>query len=169
MIAVLASLVVGAAGAAPRSGPQPGATVASFDVVDVSGPHKGERLCYVCSYGYSPVVVGFVRGEPAQAAELVARVQALANQHRAAGLKAFVVFIGGRELRADIARLAAERRIQIPLVYLPNGDPPRQFRIDPRATNTFVTYVRNRVTANQVDVTAAQFEPVANAARRLLD
>ena len=46
---VAAAIVVTAAPAfaQERSGPKVGATVAAFDVQDITGPNKGKTLCYV--------------------------------------------------------------------------------------------------------------------------
>jgi hypothetical protein len=44
-------LLASAAFAALESGLKPGATPGAFQVVDVSGPNKGQQLCYRCSYG----------------------------------------------------------------------------------------------------------------------
>jgi hypothetical protein len=47
-LVVAAALVASArAGDSPRSGPAPGASASAFDVHDITGPHKGEKLCYV--------------------------------------------------------------------------------------------------------------------------
>ena len=64
----LALLAVSSPAAAPAlqaqtrdSGPKLGEIVEPFDVYDVTGPNKGNELCYVCQYGISPVVCIFTR------------------------------------------------------------------------------------------------------------
>lgn len=45
---VIAGLALSAqAGDKPRSGPEVGSAVSAFDVHDVTGRFKGEKLCYV--------------------------------------------------------------------------------------------------------------------------
>ena len=38
-----------------------GATTQSIPVSDVTGPHKGERICYVCDFDKAPNVLAFFR------------------------------------------------------------------------------------------------------------
>ncbi len=47
-VLALALLATGAVAAEVRSGLPLGATTQSIPVSDVTGPYKGERICYVC-------------------------------------------------------------------------------------------------------------------------
>ena len=43
-----------------QSGPETGATIHSFFVRAVTGPHRNRSVCYVCRYGTRPVVAVFM-------------------------------------------------------------------------------------------------------------
>ena len=95
-------------------------------------------------------------------------MQELAKKYESRGLKTFLVFVGGQELEADIAKLATEKQITEPMTFLAGGASPTAFKINPEAKNTFLTYNLNRVTANFVDVTEADFAKIEKAAAAML-
>src|SRR5687767_11217045 len=108
-IAFVAASLVAVSALALDSGLKPGAQVPAFDVVDVSGPNKGKQLCYRCSYGGSPVVAAFIKGDAPEAGRLVTELQALTDKHKDQKLRSFVVFMGGPELKGSIEKMAAEK------------------------------------------------------------
>jgi hypothetical protein len=135
-------------GVVTPTGLQPGMLTAQFDVVDVTGPSKGKRFCYRCQYGTAPVIAAFVNGEPSRAAGLVASIQKLVEARRGKGLKTFVVFMGGPELQNPIEKLGAERKITIPLVFLPSGPSEKDiaaYQISPSAQNTIMLWTHERI------------------------
>jgi hypothetical protein len=100
---------------------------------------------------------------------LVANIQKLTQTHPA--LKTFVVFQGGPELKEPLTKLAAEKKITIPMTFLPQGTSDPDFgnwKINPEAKNTIVMYSRRRVHGNFVDVTEKSWEEVAKAAAEML-
>lgn len=102
---------------------------------------------------------------------MVDQIQQLAERCADKGLRAFVVYTGGSELKPAIEQVTQKHKITIPVTYLPEGQRSpalRQYRINPAAKNTVVTYRDKTVTANFVDVDATTFPQVAAAAAALL-
>lgn len=166
-----ASLLAVAAFAAIESGLKPGAQPSPFQVVDVTGPNKGKELCYRCQYGGSPVLAAFVKNDPAKAGQLLTDLQKVVDARKEKGLKSFVVFMSGPEATANIKKIAAEKKITIPLVFLPQGASASDianYKISPEATNTVILWRASRVRSNFVDVDTAKVAEVAKAADAML-
>jgi hypothetical protein len=103
---------------------------------------------------------------------LVGQIQKLTESHADKGLRAFVVFEGGPELKPAIEQVTRENKITIPVTYLPEGKAssvPKRYRINPAAKNTILTYRDKTVTANFVDVDEKTFPKVAEAAAAMLN
>lgn len=82
-----------------------------------------------------------------------------------------MVFTGGPELKEPIEKMASDKKITIPVTFLPQGTGAadyQRWRINPQAKNTFVMYNRRKVHANFVDVTDKTFAEVAKATEEML-
>lgn len=163
-------LAVSAFAATVQSGLKPGETVNPFQVVDVTGPHKGEQLCYRCQYGANAVVAVFInKSGAADAGELLSGVQKIVDQNKR--LRSFVVFMSGPEMKNNLTKIAAEKKITIPLTVLPGG--PRaadvgQYEINPEAQNTVLLWKQGTVKANFVNVNKTQLSGIEKAASEML-
>lgn len=169
-IAAASALAV-TAYAAVESGLKLGAMPSPFQVVDVTGPNKGKELCYRCQYGASPVIAAFVNGEASKSAKLLTDMQKLVDANKSKGLKSFVVFMNGPEVKEDIQKLAVEKKITIPLVFLPKGTKEEDiasYKISPSAKNTVILWRASSVKANFVDVDTAKIPQVKKAVDAML-
>lgn len=110
--------------------------------------------------------MAFIKPGSANAASLAANIDKLMT--KTAGLRAFVVFNGGPEVRADLEKLAEKHKLSVPLVYLPNGQPPANFKVNPEADNTVLVYKGKKVMGNFVNVNEKTFEKVSVAAAAML-
>jgi hypothetical protein len=102
---------------------------------------------------------------------LVEKIDRLVAAHRDQGLRGFVVYIAGSEIADRLKRLADERRLTIPLTYLPGGanDPALQkYRVDRTAANTVIVYTRKKAVYVATNVAPEDFEPIAQAARSIV-
>lgn len=172
IFAAAASLLAVAAFAAVESGLKPGAAPGAFQVVDVTGPSKGKELCYRCRYGLSPVVAAFVNNDTEKATKLIVELQKIVDARKEKGLQSFVVFMSGPEATAKIKKIAAEKKITIPLVFLPKGASAgdiASYKISPEATNTVLLWRGSRVRSNFVNVDASTVAEVAKAADTMLE
>lgn len=157
--------------AAVESGLKPGNSPAPFQVVDVTGPHKGQQLCYRCAYGASPVVAVFVNGDASKASKLIGDVQKIVDTHKEQNLKSFVVFMGGPEQKDAIQKIAAEQKTTIPLVFLPKGakeEDIASYKINPDAKNTVLLWNHSNVKGNFVDVDTKSLPAVKKAVDTML-
>lgn len=153
------------------SGLKPGASVGAFQVVDVNGPNKGEQLCYRCSYGNNAVVAAFINGDASKSSALVADLQKMVDARKAKGLKSFVVFMGGPELKQPIQSIAKNQKISLPMTFLPKGvgeGDIAAYKINPSAHNTILLWKEGTVRKNFVDVDSASLATVQKAIDAML-
>jgi hypothetical protein len=107
----------------------------------------------------------------AKAAGLVADVQKLAQAREAKGLKSFVVFMGGPEVKRSIDKIASAQKVTIPVTFLPQGTRAGDvgaYKINPAAQNTILLWKGQRVTKNFVDVDHASLPAVEKALDAML-
>ena len=151
------------------SGRPVGAVTPSLRVIDVTGKYKGQDTCYVCEYGTAPTVIGFFQKPSDQAADLIVKLNSLVQGNK--NLKGFVVMINGPESKDWLTKLAADKGITIPLVYLARGTQDtgmRLYKLNPAAENTILVDIGRQVYANFVNTTDATFQNVVEASTKML-
>jgi rhodanese-related sulfurtransferase len=163
------SAVVATAGSPVASGRPVGAVTPSLRVIDVTGKYKGQDTCYVCEYGAAPTVIGFFQKPSDQAADLIVKLDALVKSQK--NLKGFAVMIAGPDTKDWLEKLAADKGIQIPLVYFAKGPQDtgmRIYRLNPAADNTILVNDNRQVVANFVNVNDTSFQQVEDASAKML-
>ena len=153
------------------SGRQVGAVTPSFRVIDVTGKYKGQDTCYVCEYGEAPTVIGFFQKPSDDAAALIVKLNALVNSKQNKDLKGFVVMVEGPDSKAWLEKLASDKGITIPMVYLAKGPQDlgvRLYKINPAASNTFLVNNKRQVESNFVNITTDDFQQVADSTSKML-
>jgi rhodanese-related sulfurtransferase len=151
------------------SGRQVGAMTPSLRVIDVTGKYKGQDTCYVCEYGAAPTIIGFFNKPSDQAADLIVKLDALVKAQK--NLKGFVVMTEGADTKEWLEKLAADKGIQIPLVYFAKGAQDlgmRLYKLAPAADNTILVNTNRQVVANFVNVSDSTFGQVQDAAVKML-
>jgi rhodanese-related sulfurtransferase len=151
------------------SGRQVGAVTPSFRVIDVTGKYKGQDTCYVCEYGEAPTVIGFFQKPSDEAAALIVKLNALVTSKK--NLKGFVVMVAGPDTKDWLEKLAADKGITIPMVYLAKGPQDlgvRVYKINTQAENTFLVNDKRQVESNFVNVTGDTFQQVADSTNKML-
>ena len=151
------------------SGRQIGAMTPSLRVIDVTGKYKGQDTCYVCEYGAAPTLIGFFSKPSDQAADLIVKLDSLVKSQK--NLKGFVVMTEGADTKAWLEKLAADKGIQIPLVYFAKGNQDlgmRLYKLAPAADNTILVNDNRQVVANFVNVSDSTFPQVEDAAVKML-
>lgn len=154
------------------SGRQVGAVTPSFRVIDVTGKYKGQDTCYVCEYGTAPTIIGFFKDTGDQTADLIAKMDQLVQQQSAKNLKGVAVIIAGPDSKPWLEKLAQDKNIKIPLVYLANGPKDlgvRLYKINPQADNTILVNDNRQVVGNFVNVKPDDFQAVTDASSRMLE
>lgn len=82
-------------------------------------------------------------------------------------MEAFVVFMGGAELKQPLEKIAAEKKVTVPLTVLPGGAGQPDigaYKISPQAHNTVLLWNQGTVRYNFVNVDDKTFPQVAKAA-----
>src|SRR4051794_2694190 len=101
------------------SGRAVGEMTPSFPVLDVTGPHKGKSVCYVCESKEAPVVFAFFRQTGEEMASLLKQLDQIARQNKE--LKVVVVVTEGPNSQAWLEKFAEDNGITIPLTVFRNG------------------------------------------------
>lgn len=172
LILITSLLLTPAVGGPPktiRSGLQPGETVGSFHVQDVTGPAQGTSLCYACRYGSRPVINVFVREMTDNVIELVQRLDEQARQHKAEQLEVFVVLLSldpesDRDLLIDVARKHAVKHV--PLTIFDGLTGPPQMKIAQQADVTVMLWNETKVQANHAFTTGTLDDTAVKAILR---
>src|ERR1700690_4092784 len=81
------------------SGPPVGATTMSIPVSDVTGPYKGQLICYVCDYDKAPDVLAFFRDTSEDTAREIIQLNDLYLKNKSRGFKAVAMIIAGDSSR----------------------------------------------------------------------
>jgi hypothetical protein len=153
------------------SGLEIGAPTLSIPVVDVTGPYKGQRICYVCEFQNDPNVLAFFRDTGDETADLIVKLNELYLQHKDSNFKAVAAIIAGEEAKPWLEQLSETADIEIPLVVLrrgPNDVAVRLYELNPEVENTFLVTVNRFVAANVADIAPGEFEQVAEATAQML-
>ncbi|MCP9462963.1 MAG: hypothetical protein NNA24_13090 [Nitrospira sp.] len=151
------------------SGRAVGEITPSFPVLDVTGPHKGKSICYVCESKDAPVVFAFFRQTDDETASLVKKLDQLARQNKE--LNVVAVVTEGPNSQAWLERLARENSITIPLTVFRDGTRDvamKLYKLNPNVRNTILVSVKRKVAANLVDVNAENFNLLTNAVSNVL-
>lgn len=117
------------------------------------------------------MVAAFIKPDAPEGPALVSEIQKLSDQHGSKGLRTFVVMMGGPETKASIQKLATEKKITIPVTFLPAGPKEGdvlQYRINPEARNTVLLWTGQTVRRNFANVNPEKFSDVSKAAEEML-
>ncbi|HPD14816.1 MAG TPA: hypothetical protein PLE19_07695 [Planctomycetota bacterium] len=137
--------------AAAPSGAKPGiATTTPFNVLDVTGPAKGEKLCYICRYGGRPSVVIFTRTTTGHFVDLVKAVDKFVADHKEQRAAAFAVLLGEDNAanREALTKLAADHKLSIPLTIAADGAKgPSAYKLDSACATLALVANKNKVEA----------------------
>jgi rhodanese-related sulfurtransferase len=153
------------------SGRQVGAVTPSFRVIDVTGKYKGQETCYVCEYGEAPTILAFFNKPSDENADLIVKLNKLVAENSQKNLKGVVVMVNGQESKEWLEKLAAQKGIKIPMVYLLKGPKDlgvRLYHINTAADNTFLVNDKRTVRTNLVNITDNNFTEVSQATDKML-
>lgn len=134
-----------------KSGLQPGETIASFHVEDVTGPAKGKSICYACRYGSRPVVNVFVREITDEVVTLMRQLDAQVEKHKDEQLQVFLVLLSldPESDRETLENLAAKQELKhVPLTLFDGLTGPPKMKIAQRADVTIMLWNKAKVKSN---------------------
>lgn len=157
LVASVALVGASVAIAGLKSGLDVGERVPAFYVVDVTGPSAGEKLCYRCRYGNSPVVTVFTRSTNDKVQTLVKQLdEQLAKNEE---LKSFVVVLteDTKKTESELKELAKTHGLKkIPLTYMDGLAGPENYKLSKEADITVMMWVNSEVKVNHA-FTAKEF------------
>ena len=161
-----------------QSGLQPGDTPSAFHVEDVTGPRKGNSLCYACAFGKHRVVNIQVTRFSDELVELIKNLDSIVDSPesiKGESVHAFVVYltedpdIAFDELE-EIARSHHIRNVPLTVYDELPGPPP--YRISEAAEVTVMMWAGMKVTSNHAfgpgEFPAEAVRSVIQAARQHL-
>ncbi|MDB4614631.1 hypothetical protein OAH18_02970 [bacterium] len=137
--------------AAVKSGLDEGARVPAFNVMDVTGPSKGKKLCYRCKYGARPVVSIFARDVNEELGKLIKQTDAFVGKNKDSKAAAFVVLLTDDPDAAEgkLKALAKKHDIKnVPLTIFDGKAGPGNYKIAKDAEVTVMMWNESKVRSN---------------------
>ncbi len=134
-----------------ESGLKEGASVPAFNVRDITGPAKGETLCYRCRYGSQPVVTVFAREMNDSVKDLVKKIDKKVGENKDHKMAAFVVVLTNDpdSVEPKLTKLASESKIKhTPLTVIEGDAGPEGYKIGKDAEVTVMMWVEGKVKSN---------------------
>ena len=171
--AILGVTLLGAAAFAGEvlSGLPVGETTQSIPVSDVTGPYKGERICYVCDFDTAPNVLAFFRDASDDTAKQIVQLNELYLKNKARNFKAVAMVVAGASTKKWLEDLNRSAKVEIPLTFFTKGPKDvaaRVYKLNPAVQNTFLVTVDRVVVANISDIKPGEFDQVSDAASQML-
>lgn len=172
-VVVFGTVLLGVTGVAADivSGPDIGATTQTIPVTDVTGPYKGEKICYVCDFDKAPNVLAFFRDTSDATAKEIVQLNDLYAKNKARNFKAVVMIVAGESSKKWLEELNRSTRLEIPLTFFTKGPKDvavRVYNLNPAVANTFLVTVDRSVVANISDIEPEQFNRVSDAVSKML-
>jgi hypothetical protein len=143
------ALVGSTAFAGVKSGLEKGARVGAYNVLDITGPRAGEKLCYRCQYGNRPVVNIFARSLDANTVALIKQVDEKVGENKE--LRGFVTILTDNPDAAEkqLKEIAKKEGIKnVPLTVFENNSGPAEYKISKDADITVLMWNNSQVKVN---------------------
>jgi hypothetical protein len=123
--------------------------IATFEPLNVTGPHAGEPHCLVCENGLNPVAMVFAREPSEPLWRLLVRLDAATAKHQDAQMGSFAVFLSDRDdLAPQLSQAASRHGLKHLLLSIDSPTGPDGFRVATEADVTVVLYHKYDVLAN---------------------
>jgi hypothetical protein len=170
---LLGATLLGVSGFAAEivSGLAIGATTQTIPVTDVTGPYKGEKICYVCDFDKAPNVLAFFRDTSDATAKEIVQLNDLYVKNKSRNFKTVVMLVAGESTKKWLEELNRTAHLEIPLTFFTKGPKDvatRVYNLSPAVANTFLVTVNRSVVANISDIGPEQFSRVADATSEML-
>lgn len=137
-----------------KSGLQPGERTGAFYVSDITGPRKGDSLCYACAFGRRTVINIQTRTMNEELASLIQQIDKLvdpASQRSDDTKHGFVVYVtDDAESAADQLRKVADaKKIErVPLTVFDDPAGPQNYKLNSDAEVTVMMWTGQEVKFN---------------------
>jgi hypothetical protein len=151
-VACLSLLAVAGLAVAAEKSLSVGDPVPAFLVRDITGPAKGETLCYRCKYGDRPVVTVFTRDVNDNVVNLVKKIdqQVAANKDKKMASFLVVMTDDADKTESKLAEIAKKEKIQnVPLTLIEGDAGPEGYGIQEANETTVMMWVDGKVKINE--------------------
>ena len=159
-----------------QSGLEKGAKVPAFNVTDVTGPNKGDELCYRCRYGNQPVVSVFAKELTDEVAQLSKELDGVVAKNRDQKMAGFVVLMSENPEKSASAltECAQKHKIsQMPLTTFKGLEGPEGYKINSKADVTVMMWVDGKVKVshglNKSDLNKDTIAKLVSETKTILD
>jgi len=132
-----------------QSGLKPGSFPGAFNVLDCTGPAKGETVCYRCKYGMEPVVSIFARNIDDDVTNLLKEIDGQIAKNKS--MKAYFVLLSDdlKKSEATLVELAKKNEIKnVPLTVFEGAAGPEEYELSEKADVTVLMWVNDDVKVN---------------------
>src|SRR5262245_50034908 len=154
-----------------KSGLPTGTFTESIPVTDVTGPYKGERICYVCEFEEAPNVLAFFRDTSPETATMIVELNRLYVKNKARNFQTVVMVIAGPASKKWLENLNKSQKLEIPLTFFTKGPKDvaaRVYQLNPEVKNTFLITINRTIAGNISDIGPGQFNQVIQATEEML-
>lgn len=157
-----------------KSGCQAGETTLPFQVADITGPNKGQQLCYVWANRNRPSVLIFSKELNEGLTSLVKKIDVFVKENQEKEMAAFVVFLeeDRAKLEPKLKELAEKEQLLIPLTFAIDGAKgPKAYKLHQDVKTTVLVYKEKKVNANFAlqKVEKEDVEKILAAAKKMLE
>lgn len=174
---VACAMLIGVAWAGEiKSGLPVGTRVPAFNVRDVTGPHKGETLCYRCQYGARPVACVFAREATAEVIDLAKKIDEVVGKNKDSKMAAFVVVVTEDADAAEkaLASAAKDKKItDTPLTVIEGATGPSNYKLSKDADVTVMMWVESEVKVNHAfgkkELDAKAIDAIVGETKKILE
>lgn len=135
-----------------KSGLPVGDKVPAFNVRDITGPSKGETLCYRCKYGSRPVVTVFTREVNDSVTELISKIDGVVGKNKDAKMASFVCVIteDADKVEKQLEKIAKDKNIKhVPLTIIEGSTGPENYKLSKDAAVTVMMWNEGTVKVNE--------------------
>uniref|UniRef100_A0A7C4LKP0 Redoxin domain-containing protein n=1 Tax=Schlesneria paludicola TaxID=360056 RepID=A0A7C4LKP0_9PLAN len=147
-----------------QSGLAKGEFVPAFFVCDVTGPAKGEELCYRCKYGDRPVVTIFTRVMTPEVTQLAKAIDGVVAKNEDSRMAGFVVVMteDPDKVKSELTAAAEKAQLtKVPLTTFKGSDGPAAYKINKDAEVTVMMWVDGAVKVSKGFAKAKQLDKAA--------
>ncbi|EAQ81007.1 hypothetical protein [Blastopirellula marina] len=147
-----------------KSGLDMGAQPAAFYVEDVTGPAKGETLCYRCRYGGRPTIAIFAREMDDSVQNLVKQIDEAVAKNSDQKLSAFVVLLSDApaDCKSELEKVAAANKIEeTPLTVFKDSKGPSPYNVSKDAKVSVMMWNAEGVKVNHAYATNPSKEQIS--------
>ena len=159
-----------------KSGLPVGDSVPAFNVRDITGPSKGQTLCYRCKYGARPVVTVFTREVNPSVTDLVSKIDAIVGKNKDSKMAAFVCVIteDADKVEKQLEDVAKSKEIKnTPLTIIEGKTGPENYKLSKDAAVTVMMWNESKVVVNhafdKAELDAKSIDAIVADTKKILE